>query len=44
MAGLEAALANRDQIVNGVVSEKWIRMNPQGIAAGVRPAMMLLST
>jgi hypothetical protein len=27
-----------------VVSEKWICMNPQGIAAAARSAIMLLST
>jgi hypothetical protein len=25
-------------------SEKWICMNPEGIVAGARPAIMLLST
>ena len=29
---------------DGVVSEKWICMNLQGIAAGTRTAIMLLST
>jgi hypothetical protein len=29
---------------NRVVSEKWICMNPQGIAAAARSAIMLLST